>query len=440
MFRLLTLQEPAIPLRAGLRNKPDKRMGEKMEGLIFNLKQKKKIKMSLCLIPLFCFILSLSSYASIKVTETGWSYKNGSVVGSISWKGNFYVRSYVNNGSIHGFHLYTSSGRISASWTAYTMARTAGYSDDELKRSSHWVSTSNLSKNGINASIAATFSSFSALSAYQQATVYDGTFSITIPHGTSADPEKFKTSAGKAAYYTLKAGNGKEPSVSGCGGYLYEMVNHVKYCNPSGTWYKNANQHYHYCTTCGYSDDYANHTYTWVTVGTKHYQRCSVCGYDKSSHTIQESVWGLDSNANKHRTYCTYSGCGAWIKSHAITNGAYKYDATNHWRICGNGCGLTVQGATAHNNLSYTFKEGQTHTKKCGTCGYTVTESCTISNGQCTKCKHMFTAKLVFDNNGGSGGPGTVEKQIGSTYVPSPNPTREGYELDAWGKKGTETN
>ena len=409
-----------------------------MKGLIFKLKQKKKIKMSLCLIPLFCFILSLSSYAKINVTTTAWYYKNGSICSSVTWTGDsFYLRLY--SGGNNGGFFVKACGNTLSYWSALTIAKRAGYSEAELKSTSHWVSTSNLSENGINCYVATTFSKFTALNSYQQTTVYNGTFSATIPHGTSANPEKFKNSKGNTNYSSLSIGDNTSKVYGSCGD-AYEMVKHVKYCNPSGTWYKNANQHYHYCTTCGYSDDYANHTYTWVTVGTKHYQRCSVCGYDKSSHTIQESAWGLDSNANKHRTYCTYSGCGVWIKSHAITNGAYKYDATNHWRICGNGCGLTVQSASAHNNLSYTFKEGQTHTKKCGTCGYTVTENCTISNGQCTKCKHMFTAKLIFDNNGGSGGPGTVEKQIGSTYVPSPNPTREGYELDAWGKKGTETN
>ena len=250
---------------------------------------------------------------------------------------------------------------------------------------------------------------------------------IIFPHGTSA---------------TLKSG-GFNPTSSAAGvreggekAGVDTMINHVRSCDPSGSWYSNANQHYHYCSTCGYSDDYANHSFSsWQTSGNQHYQKCTVCGYERNRHNIQESAWGLDSNANKHRTYCTYSGCGLWVHSHAITNGAYKYDATNHWRICGNGCGLTVQSATAHNNLSYTFKDGQTHTKKCGTCGYTVTENCTISNGQCTKCGHYFTATLIFNNNGGSGGPGTVTKQIGSTYVPTPDPSRTGYTFKGWAKK-----
>ena len=223
---------------------------------------------------------------------------------------------------------------------------------------------------------------------------------ITFPHGTSA---------------TLKSGTAltsafkPESSASGVieGGSksgVIALIQHVRSCDPSGSWYSNLTHHYHECSTCGYYDDREWHSSgSWQTSGNQHYTKCTVCGYLTSSHTI--------------------------------TTGYYRYDATNHWGICGGGCGLTVQSATAHNNLSYTFKEGQIHTKKCGTCGYTVTENCTISNGQCTKCGHYFTATLIFNNNGGSGGPGTVTKQIGSTYVPTPNPSRTGYTFKGWAKK-----
>lgn len=160
-----------------------------------------------------------------------------------------------------------------------------------------------------------------------------------------------------------------------------------------------------------------DHSYSeyWDGDDTNHYHVCSKCGAKKdvTKHTFYSYF-----NHYSIAPTCTADGKG--------------YKACQY---C-NRLVLMTAPKLGHRYLSWKYSSDTQHKRTCTRCGGAEQyENHTIVNGQCTGCGHYFTATLIFDNNGGSGGPGTVTKQIGSTYVPTPNPSRTGYTFKGWAKK-----
>ena len=369
-----------------------------MEGLIFNLKQKKKIKMSLCLIPLFCFILSLSSYAKIDFTIDKPYYSNGSVIV------NGHMPAHASSTYNNLLAAYSSTAKdflyFDSNSTWYVTASEIINAGANVANKEVNVDFS-VSRNGATFRFKGIGKKYSG-SSYRYLYVCKGSDMIlTFPHGTSASvndtirlrSHHYSGGSSSSGYFAYSS------SVSG----LSAMISHIKTCTGG---------------TGGFTVSKAA---TCAATGSR-YRKCSTCGYTYTETIAKTSTHSWGNWSTTKAATCTAAGT-----------------QQRKCKVCGTTQTQTIN-ALGHSYGSWTYNSDTQHKRTCSRCGNVVYENHSKVNGYCATCGHYFTAKLIFDNNGGSGGPGTVEKQIGSTYVPSPNPTREGYELDAWGKKGTETN
>ena len=179
---------------------------------------------------------------------------------------------------------------------------------------------------------------------------------------------------------------------------------------------------YTYCTVCSRQigtslNNCGSFTYSKYTAD-KHKKQCGLCGYfEYVEHTW--GGWTTDTNAtctaagSRHRD-CTLCGQRQTESIAALghtTPTAYTTDASNHWKVCGRGCGTTVVAKAAHSwnsgsvTTAATCTAAGTRTYTCTVCSRTKTEAiaalghtggtatCT-AKPVCTRCNTAYGSAL----------------------------------------------
>ena len=336
-----------------------------------------------------CIALALpGGYASAE--NQGWKYENGNLVNT--------VRYYHKSGDP------MRPGGTSVTYRTMLIYLSSPYSSNDIKTffsslpngsGDYWGSLSH-QYNGYTV----TYSPGSGAIQYTKGSSWshrltggDIYIKVTIPHGTTTDPSKWKNvrygymyESHSQMYYTTSISTGDASA----------MVQHVKTCT-GGNWETNANQHRKRCSTCGYvASNWANHTWTTTKAATctaEGQKKCTTCGYTTSIPKIAHSyqtTW--TTNANQHYHKC--KNCNA-TKDAANHTFVKKYDNNQHWDQC-SVCGY--QKNKAFHSWTYSNLTATMHDKKCS-CGKTVTkEAHNFVNNKCA-CGRYNTVTVSFNLN-----------------------------------------
>ncbi len=222
---------------------------------------------------------------------------------------------------------------------------------------------------------------------------------------TPSEPHTWENGECTKCHYSCAHSGGKATCTEAalcalCGECYGEAAGHAY----SAAWTKDAEGHWHACTTCGERADVAAHTPGDAATETTP-QVCTVCYYEMtpaSGHTHDFSLQNTDVKYLKSAATCTaeaayhYScACGVGgeesfaigdLAPHSYDESAWSKDDENHWHactVCGNRDGIA---AHADNNSDHA----------CDTCGK-ILSICEDTNHDhfCEVCRRMLTKHSV---------------------------------------------
>ena len=183
-----------------------------------------------------------------------------------------------------------------------------------------------------------------------------------------------------------------------CGYVIQKALGHTH--KPTGDWLKDANSHWHACSTCTDKADLASHTYDNACDTS-----CNVCGYTRTITHSYATQWTSDKNGHWH--VCTVCGTKDTVTPHAPGPEATE-EAPQLCTICS--FEIAPKKAHEHNYTGEWHKDANGHwqTCKCGEKstpaahdwddGKIIKEPTLTENGEklytCKTCKYEKTVEL----------------------------------------------